>query len=50
MASLSTHVLDTSAGRPATGLRVTLESANGTAHDRAGRAQQDLGRHPQLPR
>lgn len=30
MASLSTHVLDTSAGRPATGLRVTLESANGT--------------------
>ncbi len=30
MASLSTHVLDTSAGRPAVGLRVTLESADGT--------------------
>ena len=29
MASLSTHVLDTSAGRPAAGLRVTLESADG---------------------
>lgn len=30
MASLSTHVLDTSAGRPAAGLSVTLESADGT--------------------
>lgn len=30
MASLSTHVLDTSAGRPAAGLQVTLESADGT--------------------
>jgi len=30
MASLSTHVLDTSAGRPATGLRITLESADGS--------------------
>ena len=30
MASLSTHVLDTSTGRPAVGLRVTLESAEGT--------------------
>lgn len=29
MASLSTHVLDTSAGRPAVGLRLTLESADG---------------------
>jgi 5-hydroxyisourate hydrolase len=29
MASLSTHVLDTSAGRPAAGLRVTLTSASG---------------------
>ena len=29
MASLSTHVLDTSAGRPATGLSVRLESAEG---------------------
>ena len=31
MASLSTHVLDTAAGRPAVGLRVTLETAEGTA-------------------
>lgn len=30
MATLSTHVLDTSAGRPAVGLRVSLESADGT--------------------
>jgi 5-hydroxyisourate hydrolase len=30
MASLSTHVLDTSAGRPAEGVRVTLEAADGT--------------------
>jgi len=30
MASLSTHVLDTSAGRPAEGLRVSLETADGT--------------------
>ena len=30
MASLSTHVLDTSTGRPAAGLRVTLESADGS--------------------
>ncbi|WP_299922499.1 hydroxyisourate hydrolase [uncultured Nocardioides sp.] len=30
MASLSTHVLDTATGRPATGLRVTLESADGS--------------------
>jgi 5-hydroxyisourate hydrolase len=30
MASLSTHVLDTAAGRPAAGLHVTLESADGT--------------------
>ena len=30
MASLSTHVLDTAAGRPAVGLRVTLETAEGT--------------------
>ena len=37
MATLSTHVLDTAAGRPAAGLRVALESAAG---DRAGR-----GRH-----
>ena len=50
MASLSTHVLDTSAGRPATGLRVTLESANGTVlasgvtdHDgRVGELSADL--------
>ncbi len=31
MASLSTHVLDTASGRPAVGLRVTLESAGGSA-------------------
>ena len=31
MASLSTHVLDTATGRPAVGLRVTLETAEGTA-------------------
>jgi 5-hydroxyisourate hydrolase len=30
MASLSTHVLDTSAGRPAEGVRVSLEAADGT--------------------
>ncbi|HEY0645913.1 MAG TPA: hydroxyisourate hydrolase [Nocardioides sp.] len=30
MASLSTHVLDTAAGRPAVGLRVSLETAEGT--------------------
>ena len=30
MASLSTHVLDTATGRPAAGLRVTLESADGS--------------------
>ena len=29
MASLSTHVLDTSLGRPAAGIRVALESASG---------------------
>ena len=33
MASLSTHVLDTSTGRPAVGLRVTLESAGGPARE-----------------
>ncbi len=29
MATLSTHVLDTSVGRPAVGIRVALESASG---------------------
>ena len=29
MASLSTHVLDTARGRPAPGVRITLESASG---------------------
>ena len=29
MATLSTHVLDTSLGRPAVGIRVALESASG---------------------
>jgi 5-hydroxyisourate hydrolase len=31
MATLSTHVLDTGAGRPATGVPVVLESAEGEA-------------------
>jgi 5-hydroxyisourate hydrolase len=31
MATLSTHVLDTSRGRPAAGIRVTLETAAGAA-------------------
>src|SRR5688500_9057174 len=30
MGTLSTHILDTSAGRPATGIRVTLEDVSGT--------------------
>ena len=30
MASLSTHVLDTASGRPAAGVLVTLESADGS--------------------
>jgi 5-hydroxyisourate hydrolase len=30
MATLSTHVLDTATGRPAVGLRVSLESGEGT--------------------
>ena len=30
MASLSTHVLDTSTGRPAVGVRVTLSTADGS--------------------
>jgi 5-hydroxyisourate hydrolase len=30
MTSLSTHVLDVSTGRPAAGLRITLESADGS--------------------
>ena len=30
MASLSTHVLDVSTGRPAAGLRITLETADGS--------------------
>jgi 5-hydroxyisourate hydrolase len=30
MATLSTHVLDTARGRPATGLRVVLETGDGT--------------------
>ena len=30
MSTLSTHVLDTAAGRPASGIRVTLESRSGT--------------------
>lgn len=30
MASLSTHVLDTAGGRPAAGVRVTLESGDGS--------------------
>ena len=34
MASLSTHVLDVSTGHPAGGLRVTLESADGSVAGR----------------
>ena len=33
MAILSTHVLDTSLGRPAAGIRVTLDSADGETLD-----------------
>ena len=40
MASLSTHVLDTSSGRPAVGLRATLESAEGTV-EASGVTDQD---------
>ena len=35
MGTLSTHVLDTSTGRPAQGLAVTLESASGEALGKA---------------
>ena len=35
MASLSTHVLDTTSGRPAAGVGVTLEAADGTVVARA---------------
>jgi 5-hydroxyisourate hydrolase len=35
MASLSTHVLDTSTGRPAAGVAVALEAADGTVLARA---------------
>ena len=46
MASLSTHVLDTADGRPATGLAVALESAAG---DRLADARTDAdGRIPSL--
>jgi 5-hydroxyisourate hydrolase len=40
MASLSSHVLDTTAGRPAAGVKVVLESAAGEALDR-GRTDAD---------
>jgi 5-hydroxyisourate hydrolase len=40
MASLSTHVLDTSQGRPAEGLRISLESAEGEVIAE-GRTNQD---------
>ena len=46
MASLSTHVLDTGAGRPATGVAVVLESAGGEAVAE-GRTDAD-GRIPSL--
>ena len=35
MSTLSTHVLDTAAGVPATGVRVSLESRTGTPLDQA---------------
>jgi 5-hydroxyisourate hydrolase len=49
-ASLSTHVLDTAAGRPAAGVAVTLEAADGTvlaeavtdADGRVGALAEDL--------
>jgi 5-hydroxyisourate hydrolase len=40
MASLSTHVLDTSQGRPAEGLRISLESTEGEVIAE-GRTDQD---------
>ena len=42
MATLSTHILDTSHGRPAAGVRVVLEARDGTALSEA--ATDDDGR------
>ncbi|MET0371080.1 MAG: hydroxyisourate hydrolase [Sphingobium sp.] len=47
MSSLSTHVLDTTHGRPATGVAITLASADGTPLF-AGITDED-GRCPGLP-
>ena len=46
MTTLSTHVLDTARGRPASGLRVALESAAGEVLARA--VTDDDGRAPDL--
>ena len=41
MSTISTHVLDTSLGRPATNVRVTLEHLDGTGTERIGAAITD---------
>lgn len=47
--SVSTHVLDTSHGRPAEGLRILFETANADGWDRVGAATTDEdGRAPDL--
>ena len=41
MSAITTHVLDTSMGRPAAGIAVHLERATGTGWETLGRAQTD---------
>ena len=41
MSAITTHVLDTSVGRPAAGIAVHLERAQGTAWETVGRAATD---------
>jgi 5-hydroxyisourate hydrolase len=49
MSGISTHVLDTSIGRPAAGVPVSVEFLEGKAWKQAGRAQTDAnGRVAQL--
>lgn len=49
MAGISTHVLDTARGRPATGVPVTLERWEGSAFVELGRGATDAdGRHRTL--
>lgn len=51
MATISTHVLDTAHGRPAAGVRVTLEAATTEAWDHlGGTSTNDDGRAPDLLR